>query len=88
MNGIHQIIDDEHAVFFCHACDMGVAGCGVGIGVAPRDQYDRLDMPQAQALLKEMGCETVSEGMYGDFFLMPQSATTVFMVCWTPPLSI
>lgn len=84
MNGIHQIIDDEHAVFFCHACDMGVAGCGVGIGMAE----DCLDMPQAQALLKEMGCETVSEGMYGDFFLMPQSATTVFMACWTPPLSI
>ncbi len=84
MNGIHQIIDDEHAVFFCQACDVGVAGCGVGIGVAE----DCLDMPQAQALLKKMGCETVSEGMYGDFFLMPQSATTAFMACWTPPLSI
>ena len=84
MAGIHQILDDEHAVFFCDSCDVGVAGCAVGIGMAE----DCLDMPQAQALLKEMGRETVSQGVYGDFFLMPQSATTAFMASWIPPLSI
>ena len=65
MKVVHQIIDDEHAVFFCHACDVGVAGSGVRVGVAE----DCLDMPEAQALLKKMSGETMAKGVYGDFFL-------------------
>jgi hypothetical protein len=38
-----------------------------------------LNMPQAQALLKEMCGKAVAKGVYGDFFLIPHWLTTAFM---------
>lgn len=84
MDGIHQIIDDQHAVYVGDIGGVGVSGCRVGVGMAE----DYLNLSEAEALLEEMCRKTVSQGMYGDFFLMPHSATTVFMACCTPPLSI
>ena len=84
MKGVHQLIDGEHAVFFCNIGDMGITGGGVRVGVTKQG----LDMTKAQAAFKEMSGKTVPKGVDGDFFLMPQSATTVFMAFCVPPLSM
>lgn len=75
MNGIHQIVDGRHAVFFRDIGDMGVPCCRVWAGVAEKD----LDMTEAQTLFKQVGGKAVTEGMDGDFFLMPHSSTTIFI---------
>lgn len=72
MNGIHQIVDGRHAFFFRDIGDMGVSCCRVRVGVTENG----LDVAEAQALFKQVGGKAVTEGMDGDFFLMPHSSTT------------
>lgn len=43
MNGVHQLIDCEHAVFFSDIGDMGVTGGGIGAGMTEQC----LDMTKA-----------------------------------------
>jgi hypothetical protein len=43
MNGVDQIVDGRHAVFFRDIGDMGIPGRCVGIGVAEKG----LDMTKA-----------------------------------------
>lgn len=69
------MVDGRHAVFFRDIGEMSVTGRGGGAFMAEKD----LDMAEAQTLFKEMGGITVAQGMNGDFFLMPHSATTICM---------
>ena len=54
---------------------MSVACCGGGAAVTEQC----LDMAKTQALLEQMGCKGVPQGVNGDFFLMPHCSTTAFM---------
>lgn len=84
MEAIDQRIHGGQAVFFSDIGQVGVTrGCR-RTGMAEQ----RLDMPKAQAAFKEMRGKAVSQGMNRYFFLMPHSATTIFMAFWAPPLSI
>lgn len=84
MEGIDQRINGGQAVFFSDIREVGVThGCR-GAGMAEQ----RLDMAKAQAAFKQMRGKTVAQGVNGYFFLMPHSATTVFMAFWAPPRSI
>lgn len=75
MDGVDQVVDDRHAVFFRDIGDVGVTGRGGWAGMAEKD----LDMPKAQPLFKKMSGKAVSQRMDGYFFLMPHSATTTCM---------
>ena len=84
MEGIDQGIDGGQAVFFRNIGQMGIS-CG-GRGAGMTEEY--LDMTKAQAAFKQMGCETVSQGVNRDFFLIPHWVTTAFMAAWAPPRSM
>ena len=84
MEGIDQRINGGQAVFFGDISKVGVTrGCRRA-GMAEQ----RLDMTEAQTAFKEMRGKAVPKGVNGYFFLMPHSATTIFMAFWAPPLSI
>lgn len=75
MDSIDQIVDGCHAVPFRDAGEMSVTGCCFRAGMAEKG----LNMTEAQALLKQMSGIGMPEGVYGDFFLIPHSATTACM---------
>lgn len=56
---------------------MGITDGCTEVGMSE----ENLDLPETQTSLKQMCGIAVSQGMDGDFFLMPQSATTCFMAC-------
>jgi len=75
MEGFDQRINGTQALFFRDIREVGVTrGCRRA-GMAEQ----RLDMAKAQAAFKEMCGEAVPKGVNGYFFLMPHSATTIFM---------
>lgn len=84
MKGVYQLINGGQAVFFG---DIGKVGVTCGCRRAGMAEQ-RLDMTETQAAFKEMRGEAVPKGVNGHFFLMPHSATTIFMAFWAPPLSI
>lgn len=84
MEGIYQRIHVGQAVFFGNVREVGITRGGGWAGMAKQC----LNMPQAQTAFKEMRGEAVPKGMDRDFFFMPQSATTLFMAFWAPPLSM
>ena len=84
MDRVDQIIDGCHAAFFRDAGEMSVTGCCFGAGMAEKG----LNVTKAQALLKQMSGIALPEGVYGNFFLMPHSATRTRMAFWTPPRSM
>ncbi len=84
MEGIDQRINGGQAGFFGDISKVGVTGGCRRAGMAEQ----RLDMTEAQAAFKQMGSKAVPKGVNGYFFLMPYSATTIFMAFWAPPLSI
>ena len=47
-----------------------------------------LDVAKAQALFEQMSGEAVAQGVDGDFFLIPDCATTAFMAACVPPRSM
>ena len=57
MNGVDQLIDGFHAVFFRDIGDMGVPGGCVEIGVAE----NVLDLAQAQPFLEQVGGKTMGK---------------------------
>ena len=75
MQGIDEAVDGVEGVLSGDVIQVSIAGRGGGACVAE----ECLDMPKAQALLKEMSGKAVSKGVYGDFFLMPHWVTTAFM---------
>jgi len=54
---------------------MCIASSGGGACVAEKG----LDMPEAQALLKQVSGKAVAKGVERDFFLIPHWVTTAFM---------
>jgi len=54
---------------------MCIASSGGGACVAE----EGLDMPEAQALLKQVRGKAVAKGVNRDFFLIPHWVTTAFM---------
>lgn len=75
MQRVDEPVDGIKGVLFGDLIQVGIACSGGGACVAK----EALNMPQAQALLKEMCCKAVAKGMDGDFFLMPHCLTTAFM---------
>lgn len=75
MQLIDQTIDGGGSVLFGDVGEAGISCGGGGAGVA--EQF--LDMTQAQALFEQVGSQTVTKGMDGYFFLIPQCCTTAFM---------
>jgi len=64
VEAIDQRIDGGQAVFFRNIGQMGISCGGRGAGMTEKN----LDMTKAQAAFKQMGCETVAEGVNRDFF--------------------
>ena len=75
MKRVDQIINGGVAVFFGNTGQMGISGSRLRFGVAQQG----LNMPEAQAALKQVCGKTVAQRVNTDFFLMPHSATTTFM---------
>ena len=84
MQGIDQAVYGGKCILFGAVSQMSVA-CGSGGAVVA--EY-RLNMTKAQALFKQMGGETVAQGVNRDFFLIPHWVTTAFMAVWAPPRSM
>lgn len=79
-----QMVDDAGTVLFGSAGQLGVACGGGRAGMAEQ----RLDVAQAQALFKQVGGEGMAECVNGGFFLMPQSASILFIAACAPPRSM
>ena len=62
---------------------MGVFGGGQD-GVVTEDL---LDFEQVDTRFDQMGGITVTKAVRGDLFFIPQWATTLLRVLWTPPRS-
>lgn len=57
--GIDEAVDGIERILFGDVTQVGIAGSRGGTCVAE----EGLDMPKAQPLLQEMGCETVAKGV-------------------------
>jgi len=75
VESVDEAVDGVEGVLLGDVIQVGIAGRGGRACVAE----ESLDMPEAQALLKQMSGKAVSKGMDGDFFLMPHWVTTAFM---------
>lgn len=84
METVNQAVDRAGGGLLGGLGQVRVAHGGGGAGMTQQ----ALDMAQAQALFQQVGGKTVSQGVNGDFFLMPHCATTTFMAAWAPPRSI
>ena len=84
MQAAHQTVDDGDGLLLSGLGEPRVARRGGRAGVAEQ----ALDMAQAQSLLEQMGCEAVTQGVDGYFFLIPHSSTTRFIASCVPPRSM
>jgi len=74
MNGLSVIVFDDTS-------QMGVEGGSLGARVSE----EILQATKPHATFDQVGSKTVSEGVYGDFFLNPHSCTTFLNACCTVP---
>lgn len=75
MKGIDELVDGVEGVLFGNVTQMSIASGGGGACMAK----EGLNMPKAQAPLKQMSGKAVAKGVDRDFFLMSHWVTTAFM---------
>jgi len=75
VEGIDEPVDGVEGVLFGDVTQMCIASSGGGACVAEKG----LDMPETQALLKQVSGKAVAKGVERDFFLIPHWVTTAFM---------
>ena len=84
MQGVDQAVDGACRVLLGGVGQLGIEGSGGGARVPEQ----ALDVAKAQALFEQMSGEAVAQGVDGDFFLIPDCATTAFMAACVPPRSM
>ncbi len=75
MQLVDQCIHSDRRVLLS---DLGQVGIPCGSGWAGMAEQS-LDMPEAQALFKQVGSEGMSKRTDGNFFLIPHCVTTAFI---------